>query len=570
MKTTDSGRRDQASASRRGVLAIGTALLGAALACTSASAGDPIPPQPRMGAPLQGLTEEQLDRFFNGRIVYDRQLQVDEGLGPVFNQTSCASCHNSPIGGPGTQSVTRFGASDKGGFSDLSIFGGSLLQAQTIDLDCQEVIPPEANVTSLRVTPGMLGFGLVEAIADEDILALESDPPGISGRAHIAPILETPGATGVGRFGWKAQLATILSFSADAAQNEMGLTNRILMEENDPNGIREPELADCDDVPDPEDNVELGNGVEFIDAVTDFQRFLAAPPQTPRSGMTGEMIFDSTGCTQCHTPQFTTRDDPALEDAIRNKVIRPYSDFLLHDMGIAADFIAQGEAQPREIRTTPLWNVRTRDPMWHDGRFGGGTFEERIRDSIAEHGAIGSEAQGVVADWNALSAGEQDAVIAFLDSLGRREFDHDGDDQVVFGDFLAFEACFFADGPYDADDPCAISDINQDGDVDEIDFGSFLLVYAGPMDDCNGNGVLDIIDIIEGDSLDADLDGVPDECGACLADVAGDDGEVDVQDLLALLAAWDTDGAGADIASPFDVVDVNDLLGLLSAWGPCP
>jgi len=413
-----------------------------------------------------------LSRFDAGKALFNTGLTAAGGLGPIFNQDSCASCHSNPIGGSGTIVVTRFGFNDPkaGGFDPLSDLGGSLLQHSTISTPCAETIPVQANVTANRVTPTILGFGLVESVDDADLQAAEFlPPPGISGRAHIVEALEAPGVPRVGRFGWKSQVATLLTFSGDASLNEMGLTNRLVTTENAPNGDMGL-LAACDTVADPEDGPD-GEGFDFIDRVTHFQRFLAPPPQTPRSGMTGEGLFNSIACSACHTPAFTTRDDPALEDALRNKVIRPYSDFLLHDMGLNADFIEQGGAGASEIRTPPLWGLRTRDPLWHDGRVAGGTFDSRMRDAIMLHDALGSEAQASKLAFDGLSTTDQGAVVAFLDSLGRVEFDHDGDNDVDLDDHTTFEGCFTGPGVfYTADDPCAISDADRDGDVDSDDF----------------------------------------------------------------------------------------------------
>src|SRR5690606_1583781 len=160
---------------------------------------------------------------------------------------------------------------------------------------------------------------------------------------------DEPGAPlRAGRFGWKAQVATVLTFSADAAQNEMGLSNRFLPFDNAPNGDLDL-LALCDTVPEPEDGPDE-EGLHFIDRITDFQRYIAPPPQTPKSGMTGEAIFISIGCAKCHIPEWTTRNDGDLEDAIRGKTIKPYSDFLLHDMGELGDGIVQGDAMELEMR----------------------------------------------------------------------------------------------------------------------------------------------------------------------------------------------------------------------------
>lgn len=527
-------------------------------------AGGPIVPQARMGEPVHGLTPGQLALFLQGQTDYNTPLLAEDGLGPVFNKESCGNCHNNPLGGTGSQTVTRFGLADKGSFDPLDIFGGSLLQAQAINEDCAEVVPALANVTAMRVTNGMMGYGLVEAIPDSQILALVGSPPGVSGAVQMVEAFEAPGVMRAGRFGWKAQVPTLLTFSADAAQNEMGLTNRFIPTENDPNGINPPELIDCDLVADPEDGPD-GAGLDFIDRVAAFQRYLAAPPQTPRSGMTGEAIFDAIGCSACHVAAFTTSNAKGLEDALAGKSIRPYSDFLLHDMGLAADFIPQGTATERELKTPPLWGVRVRDPLWHDGRFGGDTFANRITLAIEEHGVFGSEGIDSFNAWDALSSGDKDAVIAFLDSLGRGEFDVDGDHAILLEDFQDFAACY-GGGPYTADDACAIHDIDQDGDVDDDDYASFLLVWEGATTDCNANGILDITDILHGTSLDLDGDGMPDEC--CFADV-DQDGSVGFNDLVTLLASW---GPCQDCPADLDddeMVGFSDLVALLAAWGPC-
>ena len=133
--------------------------------------GTPMEPQPRSGDPLHELDADSLARFGLGRIQFERNISIEEGLGPTFNQTSCASCHNNPVGGHGTQTVTRFGRLDKkGGFDPLEDLGGTLLQANANSDECLEFIPAEANITSLRVTLGSLGFGLIESIEDADLL----------------------------------------------------------------------------------------------------------------------------------------------------------------------------------------------------------------------------------------------------------------------------------------------------------------------------------------------------------------------------------------------------------------
>jgi CxxC motif-containing protein (DUF1111 family) len=154
--------------------------------------------------------------------------------------------------------------------------------------------------------------------------------------------LEDPPALRVGRFGWKAQVATVLSFSADASFNEMGSTNRFLGTENTRTAPGPCRSGYDHPAPDPED----GPFPSRIDRQTDFQRFLAQPPQTPRSGMSGAPIFDSVGCAACHvsTPYVT---QTVAEAALSNKTIHPYADFLLHDMGSRATHRPGAGTEPR-------------------------------------------------------------------------------------------------------------------------------------------------------------------------------------------------------------------------------
>ncbi len=474
----------------------------------------PIALQPAAGEPVLGLSQDLIDRFNAGKVKFDTVLQPAAGLGPIFNQNSCGACHNAGgLGGSGTILVTRFGEATKDGFNSLEQYGGSLLQSSGISLECQEVIPPEANVIAQRITNSTFGAGLVEAIPDADILVnATTPPPGVSGIAHMVLPAETPaGPQRVGRFGWKAQVATVLTFSGDASLMEMGLTNRLFEDENDPNGIRPPTLAECDTVADPEDGPEDGvpGNPHFIDRVTDFQRLLAPPPQTPKSGMAGEAIFTTIGCAKCHIPTFTTGAAP--EAALSNKVIKPYSDFLLHDMGGLADGIEQGGGAETDMRTPSLWGVRLRDPMLHDGRAVGSTFAERVLAAISWHNSPGSEAAASALAFAELSSTDKDLVLAFLDSLGRREFDASGDNVVSEPDLAHFGSCY-GPGPYTPDDACAVHDVDQDGDVDDDDFALFLTVYTGSQADCDGNEVNDALDIILGTAEDCDVNGIPDDC----------------------------------------------------------
>ncbi len=529
--------------------------------------------QPKMGEPVPGLTASELLRFDEGKIRFEQVFTAPEGLGPGFNDDSCASCHALPTtGGAGVLDVTRFGFADKGmPFDPLASQGGSLLQANAISDPCMEFVPANANVTTLRITPSTFGAGLVEAIPDADILALES--PG-GGMAHfVQPLEDLLGPLRVGRFGWKAQVATILTFSGDASLNEMGITNALVGTENAPNG--DPVLlAACDTVSDPEDFADP-QGFTFIERITDFQRFLAAPPQTPKSGMTGEQVFNTVGCANCHYSIFITGVAP--ETALTGKTIHPYSDFLLHSMGSLGDGIVQGAASELQIRTPALWGVRIRSPLIHDGRVTAIDLETTIDQAVGWHGG---EAATIATAYAALSAVQHDQLIAFLDSLGKLEFDMNGDGIVDQNDIAGFVGCFTGPGAaITPDDPCAVADIDQDGDVDLDDFAFFEQAFEGPQEDCDSNGIWDVEALLDGTGVDTNGNGVLDACevnfprGDC-----NQDGGEDIGDAV---FALDVLFGGTPGPSCLDACDNNDdgnmdigdpifLLNYLFGNGPDP
>jgi CxxC motif-containing protein (DUF1111 family) len=442
--------------------------------------------QPRIGDPLPGLAAAERALFDAGKTEFTRILGVADGLGPIFNDSSCSTCHSSPrAGGAGTKRVTRFGraASGPNPFDPLASLGGSLLQISATLPNCVETVPPQADVEIQRVTPSTAGSGLIEAIKGGDIRAREfAPPPGVSGRAHMVRSFEKRPAArlDVGRFGWKAQLASVLSFSADASQNELGLTNRFLPTENAPNG-NGALLAVCDTRPDPEDLPD-GQGLDAIDRQANFQRLLAAPPQTPRSGMSGAAVFDAVACNSCHVSStYVTGPSPAGFAALAGQTIRPYSDFLLHDMGSLGDGIVQGMASENEFRTPPLWGLRPRAEvgLLHDARATGGTLAQNVRDAITAHAG---EAQASRDAYLALPAPQQDQLVAFLLSLGRVEFDQEGDHDVDEFDWFFFEDEGNFTGPgvtFNADSPSAVADYDQDGDFDLVDFAGFQRAMTG-------------------------------------------------------------------------------------------
>jgi CxxC motif-containing protein (DUF1111 family) len=375
----------------------------------TAPAVQPATTAPAFGGSLPGLTAAQRADFAAGLEEFEKVDTVASGLGPVFNNVSCVACHSTPAaGGASTIFETRFGRLVNGQFDPLTQLGGSLLQDHAIDPAAQESLPPEANVVAHRMTTPLYGAGLIEAIPDIEILfnAVLRHPDGISGRASIITDVAT-GKNRVGRFGWKAQQATLLAFAGDAYLNEMGITNRLFPTENAPMG-NQALLAEFDTVADPEDTTDPATGKADIDRFADFMRVLAPPPTLPltASGRAGKSLFSQVGCSNCHTPSMAT--GPSAIAALDRKVVPLYSDLLLHDMGSLGDGIAQAAASPREIRTPPLWGLRARGPYLHDGR------APTVEAAIVMHDG---EAAITRDRYAGLSAAQKAALLQFLGSI---------------------------------------------------------------------------------------------------------------------------------------------------------
>lgn len=446
--------------------------------------------QPLMGAPLTGLSAAERDRFERGREAFFHVQTVAEGLGPITNRAGfsarCIGCHIGPaIGGGSDIVVTRFGmaASGSSPFDPLPGLGGPILQVLVPNASfatCFEILPPQANVVSRRVTPPLFGFGLVEAIADADIQAREAlPPPGVSGKANLVTPVETPlGPPRVGRFGWKAQIATLLGFSGDAFRNELGITNRLFPLDLAPNGPPTASQA-CDGVADPEDGPDA-QGLHKIDRVADFMRFLAPPPQTPRSGMSGAVVFESVGCSKCHVSTPFVTLPSAAETALQNRPLRPYSDFLVHDMGQLGDGMPDGLATETEFRTPPLWGVgfRAAVGLLHDDSANSAGVEGNLHAAILAHDG---EAAAVAAAYAALGAGDQSKLRRFLVSLGQAEFDLEYNNTVDEIDWYFLRPALTGPGAFfTPDDPSAIADLDQDGDFDLGDLAGLQRAFTGP------------------------------------------------------------------------------------------
>jgi CxxC motif-containing protein (DUF1111 family) len=368
---------------------------------------------PQLGDPLPGLTDAQLADFNDGLDQFTEVETPEQGIGPVFNGRSCAECHVHPVvGGSAFDLVvsaeTRFARVGPGTFDPLASLGGPLIQRVGLGSyagslgPCNipgETVPPQANAISVRITTPLFGAGLIDAIPDWQILLNAAIPygDGISGRPNIVVDPRT-GNRGVGRFGWKAQHSSLLTFSSDAYLNEMGVTNSVFPTENKPQGLDIP--PGCDLHADPE-------STDDAQAFFNFMRLLAPPP---RQAITlqvakGSLVFVATGCASCHTPAMTTGDN-AIE-ALRFRPVRLFSDLLLHDVG-TGDGMVQGQATGREFRTAPLWGASSRDFFMHDGR------ARNIPDAVAAHGG---EATKVRQRYNGLNASDKAAILAFLLSL---------------------------------------------------------------------------------------------------------------------------------------------------------
>jgi CxxC motif-containing protein (DUF1111 family) len=362
------------------------------------------------GDPVQGITAREFELFRLGLEDFTEVENPDEGLGPVFNGRSCAECHSIPrIGGSSTITEVRAGIrKDDGSFEEYP--GGSVMQMFSISPhETQVTIPPEINVIARRKSLALFGNGLVEAIPDAILIAMEDpedrDADGISGRAHRVHD-KASDKTRIGRFGWKAQQASLLAFGAEAYRDEMGITNDLFPDEACPGGDCE-KINFFNPVPGLQDSLDPNIGLRGIDNFENFMKLLGPPPRGPLTdqALEGELLFQAVGCAACHTPTFVTGESPVK--ALSSKRFFPFSDFLLHDIGIG-DGIGQGDARPEEIRTPPLWGVRLRAPFLHDGR--ASTLREAVELHLGE--AARSRRQ-----FGGLSESEQAALLAFLLSL---------------------------------------------------------------------------------------------------------------------------------------------------------
>lgn len=339
-----------------------------------------------------------------------------DGLGPIFNAQGCGECHiaNQILGATSQITEKRAGRFLNGVFTDHA--GGSLIQDRAFHPNDQERIDANfANVIALRSTISVLGDGFVEAIGNDTLRDIaDRQPFSQRGQLINVPILEKPGTTRVGRFGHKAQQASLVSFSADAYINEMGITSPLQPTENSSNGNTAQKSPDA----------PLGIDDEGVDVelFALFMRDTKAPPVDPvrsasRDARDGRVLFDAINCDTCHTPTIVTEapgtqiNGGALRvaNALGNKIIHPFSDFLLHDVGTGDGIVQNGGPSTRnKIRTAALWGLRARGRFMHDG------LSFNVEDAIARHGNQAAAARNA---FNGLSSSEKRKVVAFLHSL---------------------------------------------------------------------------------------------------------------------------------------------------------
>jgi CxxC motif-containing protein (DUF1111 family) len=358
--------------------------------------------------------------FDSAKAVFEERDDIAKGLGPVYNAQSCTECHQNPVTGAISQiSELRAGHLDGSG-NFVEAAGGSLINDRAVDASIQERVPGAEDVRTFRMSTNTLGDGFVEAINSNTLVAIVNAQPGqssgqIAGQLITVPVLEAPGNLRVGRFGWKDQNSSLLSFSADAYLNEIGITNRLLLTENTSMGVNVARLP-FDQVPGNEDPDN------DIDEFAAFMRASKVPPRDTALAATsdaiaGSQLFDAIGCNVCHTRSITTSPAGTLINgnafavpaALGNKVIHPFSDFALHDIGTGDGIVQNGGQSTRnKLRTMPLWGVRTHDRHMHDGA--SLTFNE----SILRHAG---EATGVTNTYRGLSLAQRNQIIAFLQSL---------------------------------------------------------------------------------------------------------------------------------------------------------
>jgi len=386
---------------------------------------------------------------------FDEIETIDSGLGPLYNAQACRECHQNPTSG-GASQMTELRAGHQGtdhrfhapeipiAHGKEIITGRTLVNDRAIcpnaafpNTEIQEHVPETETIRTTRVAVNLLGDGFVEAVSDQTFVDLsrsqcKATHRKICGQLMYVPIVEAPGLTGVGRFGWKDQQASLLSFSGDAYLNEMGITNRLF-----PNEV----TSLCNTASEPND-VPGPDGLGDVDRFARFIRASKAPPRDSQlaespQAKRGTELFEKTGCATCHVRTLSTAPTGTkinggtftIPEALGSKTFHPFSDFLLHNLGTGDGIVVpmiehfgrnmyqiqwknlspeSFQAAQDKIRTPPLWGLRFRNRLMHDGA------STTPYDAILRHSG---EARDVTRRFERLAHSDQQAIIEFLNSL---------------------------------------------------------------------------------------------------------------------------------------------------------
>jgi CxxC motif-containing protein (DUF1111 family) len=413
------------------------------------------------GGPIAGLSVNETAFFNHGKEDFEEAEDVADGVGPRMNLDGCGGCHSQPATGgtspfvnPQVAFANKDGGADfvpsfirpngpirearfvrnpdgtpDGGVHALFTITGRIgahgCNIRQPDFD-REI---SRNNVVFRIPTPVFGAGLIEQIPDAAILANQASSPfqkqslGIRGKANIhvagntiTGLTNNNGNDGtIARFGWKAQNVSLLLFSGEAYNVEMGITNELFQNERD----QTPECQFAT-IPNDVQNMDATTVLASVTAIenfSNFQRFLAPPTPSPdkpggaASIAKGKAAFSEVGCALCHTPALKTSMLSSVP-ALRSQTANLFSDLLVHDMGEGlADGVSQGQAGPREFRTAPLWGLGQRVFFLHDGR------TSDLMEAIQLHSSSGSEANGVIRDFNRLREDLKQDILNFLRSL---------------------------------------------------------------------------------------------------------------------------------------------------------
>jgi CxxC motif-containing protein (DUF1111 family) len=383
---------------------------------------------PGSGSTSNGMMLPPGETFANAQAIFEEEDGSDGSLGPLYNARGCVDCHQNPVTG-GTSQVTELRVGHRDAFGNFvnptitinnganSIPNRSLVNDRATCPQAQERVPGTETIQALRASLNVLGDGFVEAIDSNTLLQISRNQPfqsggRIAGEFIQVPVAEANGQIRGGRFGWKNQQASLLSFAADAYLNEQGVSSRL-----QPTDI----TTVCKTSSDPEDHND-SIGMADIDHFAAFMRATLAPPvdtaaMATSAAQQGQQIFNAIGCGICHVPSITTAPVGTVINggaftvpaALGSKIINPYSDFLLHDVGTGDGIVQNGPPDTaNKVRTPPLWGLRTRSRLMHD------LLSTTRNSAILRHG---HEAAGVISNYQSLSTTQKNNLIAFLNAL---------------------------------------------------------------------------------------------------------------------------------------------------------